>query len=507
MEHAKKKGGAAVPITPISAVCLWCAIAIGALLQGRPLDEVRPYLRMARRLVQVCSAGSSLSKPSVMEAGGVQSAAQARPIMMLSILLDITGDTLGVEQHLASAMNKLGVHNGEEARLSLGSVTAKHLWDIHFLLGSAVERSREESPFETLSDMIATPTRYDEGSVLPLVRAVGMSELRLLLGLLVGANSNPTLRRQAERAHQLLSQADSDFRDTTENCPDLRPCALAHALVLAKLGWLNLCLGRVTLGGDKVEEALALLRPFPGWMRSHQWGHMVHLLACALVSCSRLGAYGDLRASYNTYRHPNQPEMPPPSDLNQLSSFCRTCRVPCTAVLRAYQHLIPQNMPPTYPTASQQHQVQHQQQQVHYGGGGDNAPFISTGLGDADSDAVGRRTNVNSHGHLPVAQMGPFPDPAHDDDEGIGGMFGPGTAELHPHLFEDFLDDLGDAEHHNHADFFGVESGDSGLPVDENFSMGMFGPGTGHLQATAVGEVEYGSSEFAVSLPSNLPPG
>eukprot|EP00903_Cladosiphon_okamuranus_P015992 g14770.t1 len=324
------------PMDP-SVCTFWCAVALGALVKGSPIEAVEHYSRLAADALESYS--------------GPVTADLAKASTILAYLYGFTGNKVKFEEQLAFSNSILGavVNNGSTAALPVGMAeiilyreTAKwcdldpseleSLCDTHGppqIAGAADERELYTSATQTF--------RAFEQSVYS--RAVRMSErgrskrdeagTESRSGSLYPTRIRPGSETLSAAMVKEMQEENLDQFERLEEAAD-RPSirkGVGNLIISGTLVFNRAVRGDACGMLERISRCVEVYEQYPGLCRCvMRWAHIAHVLLGALAAMDGPRAvelYSKLRAIYNRSRLPGSVPVPPLEEWSGISSFCQ----------------------------------------------------------------------------------------------------------------------------------------------------------------------------------------
>ncbi|CAM9112194.1 unnamed protein product [Ectocarpus sp. 13 AM-2016] len=348
VEWSKTSGGHQLPMNP-STCTFWCAIALGALAKGSPLESVAKYCRLAHEAL-----AKSSSAPTDAEV--------AKAWAIMGYLYGFMGDSEKYQHYLALSESCLRSSMEEISTDSLPVGFAEVVKFKEFADSSCGQRQMksinaeaETSPqlsaaategeiyryvaqsfkaFEQASHAIANEQSADPGGRLN----EGDRDYR---SGSVRPSDNSLLCREISSSlgTALRNGRCIDF-EPLEEAVDRRPTirgGIGSLLINLTLVFVKGAKGDLNSALDRVGRCVAVFERYPGLCSGTMGYHNAHIVLVCLAAISdpkARGMYDSLRGTYNSFRPAGSLPVPPLEEWNGVDVFCDDC------YCRAVEHLV-----------------------------------------------------------------------------------------------------------------------------------------------------------------------
>ncbi|CAM9497763.1 unnamed protein product, partial [Ectocarpus sp. 13 AM-2016] len=347
-EWSKASGGHQLPMNP-STCTFWCAIALGALAKGTPLESVAKYCQLAHE---------ALAKSCL----GPTDAEVAKAWAIMGYLYGFMGDSEKYQHYLALSETYLRSSMEESSTDSLPVGFAEVVKFTEFGDSSCGQRQMKSCNAEerTSPQLSAAAT---EGEI---YRYVAQSFKAFEQASHAVAND------QSSKPGGRLSQGDRDDRsgsvrpsdnsllcreissslgtvlgkgrcidfEPLEEAVDRRPTirgGIGSLLINLTLVFIKGAKGDLNSALERVGRCVAVFERYPGLCSGTMGYHNAHIVLVCLASVSDPRAramYDSLRGAYNSFRPAGSLPVPPLEEWDGVDVFCDDC------YCRAIEHLV-----------------------------------------------------------------------------------------------------------------------------------------------------------------------
>ncbi|CAM9491799.1 unnamed protein product [Ectocarpus sp. 4 AP-2014] len=333
---SKTSAGNQLPMDP-SACTFWCAVALGALAKGSPIESVTSYAQLAQEAL-----ANSNSDPADTEV--------AKAWVILANLHGFMGDMEGFEKYLALSDSFLrsSIEEGSTHTLPVGFAEIVKFKE--FANASCGEwplepfSVQEDNPPPQLS-VVATEAelyRYVAQSCRAFERAVYTTATEQRARSSDMCDSEPHGRPdEVHPAPQdfmagdvsnamgvLLENGSSIHFEPLEEAVDRRPSirgGIGALLINGILVFEKAAKGDLPATLERIGRCIEVLERYPGLCRCMIGCHMTHMMLICLAAAGDSSAraiYERVRGAFNSYRPSGYLPVPPFEEWRGVDAFC-----------------------------------------------------------------------------------------------------------------------------------------------------------------------------------------
>eukprot|EP00752_Nemacystus_decipiens_P010138 g9034.t1 len=329
--------GANQPTMSPSTCIFWCAVALGALVKGYPIESVASYTRLATD-----SLGTFSGPPS---------AEVAEAWTILAHLYGFTGNKIKFEEYMGLSISFLdaSIREGTFDTLPVGFADLMHHSETIKMCSGNAQPGEIEAFCAEQKDPPQLYAGADERALYVYVtRSFRMFEQAVFAkacekSATTGGRSedvqpqeksNTFRRRDAPLPSDLadamtagLEENMLDFErlEETVERPTIRK-GIGSLIINGTLVFKKAQKGDADGTLERIARCIEVYEQYPGLCHcSLRWSHIAHALSAALAALVGLRSeelYARLRAVSNPARRPGSPPLPPLEEWQGVSSFC-----------------------------------------------------------------------------------------------------------------------------------------------------------------------------------------
>ncbi|CAM9465409.1 unnamed protein product, partial [Ectocarpus fasciculatus] len=332
-------GGTQLPMDPSTCI-FWCAVALGALVKGSPLEAVANYFRLARVSLD------SYTGPANPEV--------ARAWTILGYLYGFMGDMAKFEEYLGFADSFLAasIKEGSTDMLPVGFAEIVHHKDTVKVCSDNLDPADMESFCARHRDapQVCVSEAVNDGELYRYVtqsfkvfqqvtyakacaksscrRRVSGDECRAEGGGGVSARDNGPLEDDVLDAMATGLRGyviEFEQLEETANRPRIR-AGVGGLIINGTLVFERAAKGDAEGTLERIRHCVEVFERYPGLCRCMmRWCHIAHAMLASLAALDGSEArrlYDRLRAAYNAFRPPKSPPVPALEDWQGIAPLC-----------------------------------------------------------------------------------------------------------------------------------------------------------------------------------------
>eukprot|EP00752_Nemacystus_decipiens_P002826 g2634.t1 len=307
--------GPGAPPRDQSTCALWCAIALGALVRGSPLDQVGRYVDLAQESLWACYDGATLDT--------------TRAYISMAVLHNILGEQVKSYQYYKLANSIMDELPPQEIPREFRELLkyAGFAWAIETEVASA----EDTNSYWTSMPSVWQPLMCEDSARHLLIKQQQLYEAAPV-GTVLPIEDLDQLEAEVDRVCLENSEACAEAQKSVmpevlrlEECIESSTTqfGLGGLLYYGELTYLKLLTKEASLKELKatVQGCVEVIVRYPGLCRYNTWLHYVHILLEILAAFRSRQQYETTRVAYNSVR-PAGALPAPPFEEWRMSDVC-----------------------------------------------------------------------------------------------------------------------------------------------------------------------------------------